>query len=140
MTTVLKISQAASLAVHTMALLSMDREKPLSARDMAATLHASEAHLAKVLQRLAKEGLVSSTRGRGGGFVLMDGADATPLMAVWEVIEGKFVGQACLLETPLCDKGNCIFGDLVKRINEELRGYLMNTRISDVMTTFGGKT
>jgi Rrf2 family protein len=139
MTTVLKVSQAASLAVHTMALLSMDRERPLSTKDIAATLHASEAHLAKVLQRLAKEGLVLSTRGPRGGFVLVDGADSAPLMAVWEAIEGKFGGQACLLETPLCDRGECIFGDLVKRINEDLRGYLTNTRISDVTTTFGGK-
>lgn len=139
MNTVLKVSQAASLAVHTMALLCVDRTRPLSAKDIAGTLHVSKAHLAKVLQRLAREGLVTSIRGPRGGFTLADSAELAPLMAVWEAIEGRFVDQDCLFETPLCEEGTCIFGELVKRINEDLRRYLTNTRISDVKTTFGGK-
>ncbi|MBN2224917.1 MAG: Rrf2 family transcriptional regulator [Deltaproteobacteria bacterium] len=138
MTTVLKVSQAASLAVHTMALLAGDHEKPLSARQIAETLHVSEAHLAKVLGRLAREGLVQSTRGPRGGFVLTEGADRAPLLTVFEAIEGKFAPHDCLFETPLCDEGKCIFGDLVKKINEQMRRYLSETLISDTTVAFGG--
>jgi Rrf2 family protein len=137
MTTLLKISQAASLAVHTMAILAGSRQRPLSAGQIATTLHVSEAHLAKVLGRLARQGLVQSTRGPKGGFVLANGAERTPLMDVYEAIEGKFLPHDCLLETPLCEEGKCIFGDLVGRINEEMRRYLTNTRISDTTFVFG---
>lgn len=137
MTSVLKVSQAASLAVHTMALLAGDRQRPLSAKQIASTLHVSEAHLAKVLGRLARQGLVQSTRGPHGGFVLADGADDASLMSVYEAIEGRFSPHDCLFETPLCDEGQCIFGDLVKRINDEMKHYLTETRISDTTFVFG---
>jgi Rrf2 family protein len=137
MTTVLKVSQAASLAVHTMALLAGDRQKPRSVKEIAATLCVSEAHLAKVLGRLAREGLVQSTRGPHGGFILAEGAERTPLMTVFEAIEGKFAPHDCLFETPLCDKGMCIFGDLVTKINREMRKYLTETLISDTAFAFG---
>jgi Rrf2 family protein len=139
MTTLLKVSQAASLAVHTMALLAHDHHKSLSARQIAQILRVSEAHLAKVLGRLAREGLVQSTRGPGGGFVLADGADRTPLMTIYEAIEGKFSPHDCLFETPLCDEGKCIFGDLVKRINEEMKQYLTETLTSDTTFAFGDR-
>lgn len=137
MTTVLKVSHAASLAVHTMALLAGDHQKSLSARQIATTLRVSEAHLAKVLGRLAREGLVQSTRGPHGGFVLAEGADRVPLMTVFEAIEGKFAPHDCLFETPLCDEGACIFGDLVKTINGQMRKYLTETLISDTTFAFG---
>jgi len=133
----LKISQAASLAVHTMALLARDPRRSLSAKQIASTLNVSEAHLAKVLGRLAREGLVQSTRGPGGGFVLADGAHRASLMSVYEAVEGTFSPHDCLFETPLCKGGNCIFGDLVRKINDEMRQYLNDTRISDTLSIFG---
>jgi Rrf2 family protein len=137
MHTAIKVSQAASLAVHTMALLAAGPQISLSAGHIASTLHVSEAHLAKVLGRLARDGFVQSTRGPGGGFVLAEGAENSSLMDVYEAIEGKFLPHDCLFETPLCKKGTCIFGDLVGRINEEMRRYLTETRISDTTFVFG---
>jgi Rrf2 family protein len=137
MTTLLKVSQAASLAVHTMALLARDH-RSLSVKEIASTLKVSEAHLAKVLGRLAREGLVQSSRGPGGGFILAEGAERTPLMAIYEAIEGKFSAHDCLFETPLCAEGTCIFGDLVKKLNDEMKRYLTETLISDTTGAFGG--
>ena len=56
----MRISEAASLALHTMALLAAEPDKLLSAAAAAGALGASEAHLAKVLGRLAHVGLVES--------------------------------------------------------------------------------
>ena len=69
MTNLLRISDAASLGLHTMGLLA-GRSTRLSTQEIARSLGASEHHLAKVMQRLAKMGLVVSTRGPQGGFVL----------------------------------------------------------------------
>jgi Rrf2 family protein len=137
MNSFLKVSQAASLAVHTMALLAGNRKRSFSAKRIASTLHVSEAHLAKVLGRLAREGFVQSTRGPGGGFILANGAEQTPLMDVYEAIEGKFSPHDCLFEARLCEEGNCIFGGLLKTINEEMKHYLAETRISDTTFVFG---
>ena len=58
MPTVLRISDAAALALHAMVMLAEAPERRMSAKAIASELDASQAHLAKVLQRLAKAGLV----------------------------------------------------------------------------------
>ena len=70
MSSVLKISDAATLALHTAVLLADRTEGPLTTKEIALTFGISEAHLAKVLQRLAKAGIVHSGRGPKGGFLL----------------------------------------------------------------------
>ncbi|MCF8044104.1 MAG: Rrf2 family transcriptional regulator, partial [Desulfarculaceae bacterium] len=66
----LKISEAASLALHTMGLLASRPGEQVPTRELAARLKVSEAHLAKVMQRLGRAGLVRSQRGPKGGFAL----------------------------------------------------------------------
>ena len=51
-----------------MALLAAHPRERMSAGRIAELLGASQAHLAKVMQRLVKAGLVDSVRGPGGGF------------------------------------------------------------------------
>jgi len=75
MNSVLRISEAASLAMHAMMALAAQPEHRRSAQDLARQLDVSLAHLAKVLQRLAKAGYVASTRGPKGGFTLALPAD-----------------------------------------------------------------
>ena len=57
MPNVLKVSEAASLALHTTVLLAANSGELLSTREIASTLKMSAAHLSKVLQRLARHGL-----------------------------------------------------------------------------------
>ena len=99
----LRISEAASLGMHAMGLLSTGLDGPLSARMAADRLGVSEAHLAKVLQRLAKVGLLTSTRGPKGGFALSRDPESVSLLEVFEAIEGPMEPAACLFGIPLCD-------------------------------------
>ena len=138
MATVLKISDAASLALHTMALLANRRERPLTAKEIASTFHASEAHLAKVLQRLAKAGLVLSTPGPHGGFRLRDGAGDMTLLQVYEAIEGPMSSTNCLLGVPVCGGKKCLLGRLVCNLNSQVRGVFSKTRLSDAKAAFQG--
>lgn len=132
----LRISDAASLALHSMVLLAAKPDKPLTTHEVAAELRVSEAHLSKVFQRLAKAGLVNSTRGPGGGFILGKPADAVSLLDVYETIDGPLTGQDCLLGDPTCQGKACLLGGLVKAVNEQMRNYLSSTRLADVTTTY----
>lgn len=130
MANMFRISEAASLGMHMMALLAGSPGRLLTAREAAITLRASEAHLSKVLQRLSRAGLVRSARGPGGGFTLSRG-DIT-LLEVFEAVEGPLDFSGCLLSRPVCGKNRCIMGGLIESTNLVVRKYLANTRVSEL--------
>lgn len=131
MTTWFKISEAASLALHTMALMASSPGRRLSNREVAKALRVSSAHLSKVMQRLVKSGLLESVRGPAGGFALTKPAAKTTLREVYEAIEGPLTSQGCLLEHPVCQGGKCLLGGLVQKIDQQVIEYLSGTRLSE---------
>lgn len=136
MANVLRISDAASLALHTMVMMAARQGQVLSTPAIAEALDASQAHLAKVLQRLHKAGLVESTRGPAGGFRLSRPGDTISLAEVYEAIEGPLGSSRCLLSSPICDGTRCILGDLVPTLNARVKAYLAGTTLADVSGVF----
>jgi len=128
----LRMSEATTLALHTMAYLAANPGDTASAREMAEAFRASEAHLAKVLQRLGKVGLVHSTRGPRGGFTLGRNPEGITLLDVYEAIEGPLAVTGCLFDPPICAGTTCILGGLTLSVNRQVRDHLKNTRLSDL--------
>ena len=136
MSNILKISEAASLALHTMTLLAARSDSLFPTGEVASTLQVSEAHLSKVLQRLARVGLVKSIRGPKGGFKLSRDGHTITLLEVYEAIEGPLRLGACLMGAPICS-GNCILGGLVGTINKEVHEYLAKPKLSELKNVYG---
>lgn len=132
MSTALRISEATSLAMHTMGLLAAAGAEALTTAQIASRLSVSQAHLSKVLQRLGRAGLVHSVRGPGGGFSLARPAREIPLLSVYEAVEGPLSLSNCLLGQPKCGGRGCIFGGLVASVNKQFADYLRKTRVTDV--------
>lgn len=119
-----KISEAVSLGLHTMALLARGGAKRSTNQELAETLGGSAHHLAKVMQRLVRAGLVESVVGPGGGFRVLRAADDIRLVEIYEAIEGPLGEPGCLPTGQLCYGVDCVFGDFVRRINREVCDYL----------------
>lgn len=130
------ISEAASLALHTMAILAARPKERLTTHDLAERLRASAHHLAKVMQRLAKAGLVHSVRGPQGGFQLERPAKTTRLRDVYEAVEGPMDEVGCLLGEPICEGEECVLGEAIHSIHEHLRDYLERTTVADLAAGF----
>ena len=128
----LGISEAASLALHTMVYLAGDPLKHHSAGMLARVIRVSEAHLAKVLQRLVKAGLLVSVRGPKGGFRLARNTEDITLLDVFEAIDGPFDPGECLMHERTCGQMGCLFGDLLGDINQQVRSYLEGRNLEDV--------
>jgi len=129
LSSVIKISEAASLALHTMVVLAKNRNKIFTTKDIAVLLNASKDHLSKVLQRLEKEEFIVSVRGPKGGFKIGKNKEDLTLLQIYEAIDGPLLSTHCLLGNPICNGTNCIMGDL-NRINIQVRDYLTNTKLS----------
>ena len=134
-----KISEAASLALHTVVYLAANRGRIVTTHEIADRLGVSKDHLSKVLQRLSKAGYVKSIRGPKGGFELSPGAENESLLKIYELIEGPLKKTECLLGSKPCGGEQCILGDLISRIDDEFEGYLTRTKISDLVGVFGVK-
>ena len=131
MSNLIKISEAASLAIHSMAILSAMDDRLLSTKEIAETLDASEAHLSKVLQRLARSGLVKSSRGPRGGFSLGKKSKEISLLDIFEAIEGPLKASDCLLKKPIC-RGDCILGGLLSNVDKQVRKYLSEKTLREI--------
>ena len=129
MSRILRIPEAASLGLHGAVILAASPGKPVSARELAERLGASEAHLAKVMQRLVKAGLINSTRGPKGGFMLDKPADSISLLDIYEAIEGHVESTTCLFGAPVCGREACIFGGYLEEFDTHFRHYLANATL-----------
>ena len=127
MSEVVAVSEAVSLAFHGMGLLASGER--MSAKEMAEAVNVSEAHLAKVFQRLVREGLVTSTRGPKGGFELAKSPDEITLFDIYVVIEGAPKVDYCLLHKERCPFGRCIFGSLLGSLTRVFVDYLKKTTL-----------
>ncbi len=129
MPSLLRISEAASLALHAMSVLAESPDQWLSTHHIAKRLAVSENHLSKVSQRLAHAKLVETARGPKGGMRLAKPADEITLLEVYETIDGPLETSDCLLGQPTCGRAECILGDLVSQINRQVTERLSNTTL-----------
>jgi Rrf2 family protein len=132
MSTLIRTTDAAALALHAAAAIAGAKGLRLSAAGIARDLGASEAHTAKVLQRLSKAGLVSGRRGPGGGFVLTRPAARITLREVYEAMEGPRRIQTCMLGAPVCERTDCPLGSLFDRLSEDVFNTLERMTLEEI--------
>ncbi len=126
---ILKVSEAASIAIHSMVVLANKDNEWLSLKDIAKNLDVSANHLSKVLQKLHKAGFINSTKGCNGGFKLSTPPDDINFLEIYETFDGKFDNSQCLLSHNECNNP-CIFGDLVESVNSQVKSKFEKTYLS----------
>ncbi len=132
MSDMIKISEAARIGIHAMAMMAKENHRKLSNSEMARSLKVSEAHLSKVMQKLAKAGLARGVRGPSGGYSLALAPENIRLMEIYEALEGPFSYSDCLLSERICSGESCIMGDLLRAVNKRIEEYFNGTRLSDL--------
>jgi Rrf2 family protein len=128
----LRISEAVSLAFHSMGLLASRKNEVLRTSDIAKTLAVSEHHLQKVHHRLAKAGFIQAVRGPKGGFRIDRPAHEITLIEIFQALEGPLDPCACMMGRPSCEVQDCVLGDLVDRVNSLVREHLENCTVEQL--------
>ena len=127
-----RISEAGSIALHAMVMLSNNSERLVRIKDIAGSFSFSEAHLAKVLNRLVKSALVNATRGPSGGYKLSQPAGEITLKEIYEAIEGKLDENRCMFSIPVCDGTGCSIGEYFTKKSGEVEEIISRTTLSDI--------
>lgn len=110
-----------------------DGNRKFSVDDIAKELDISRHFLAKSLQQLSKQNIISSIRGPNGGFYLSRENKKSNLLAVISCIDGTEVLDQCVLGLPNCSNENpCPFHENVRRFRDDLNIMLENENIEDI--------
>lgn len=91
------LSRTVDYALRAAVALAYRLGKPATTRDLAHDTHVPAAYLTKVLQSLARAGLVESTRGVGGGHQLSRKPSHITLLQVLHSVEDKSRIHSCPL-------------------------------------------
>lgn len=126
MSSFIAISEAASLAIHAVAYIAMHPNKKISVQEISSAMDCNMHHLAKVMQRLVKSKLLRSSRGPGGGFVLLKEPKEISLYDIYVCIDGEIDDPECPFERPKCPFEGCILDDVVRDTNLALKAYLQS--------------
>jgi Rrf2 family protein len=91
-------------------------------------------YLRKIMQILARGGIVVSTRGKGGGFVLARPAAAIRLAEVIRVFQGPVRIHDCLFKARLCpDVRTCPLRKTLDRLESKLVAGLEAVTVADLL-------
>ncbi len=132
MAKIVSYSEAASIGMHGMVLVARAGEI-INVQKIADITGSSRHHVAKVMQRLVKEGFLLSNRGPSGGFHLnMDPKNIT-LLQIYESIEGQVKVLDCPHEKPVCPFGKCILGTVVVQMSQLFRDQLSANTLADLL-------
>jgi len=132
MTGIVNVSEAASIAFHTAFHLATSGDKLVHKQELAEKLRVSQEHLAKIIQRMTRAGILQTVRGPKGGCRLTEGALEMTLLNVFEAVEGPYQQLGCLLKKKICQGECCLLGGLLQKISREVYEQLKSTTLNDV--------
>ncbi len=103
-------------------------------RDIAASEGLPESYLSKLMQALAKDGLVRSHRGAKGGFSLAREPQDISLRQVIEAIDGPIALNRCLAPSEHCDlEETCAIRPVLAEAQRRMLQVLDSTTLQDLM-------
>ena len=113
-------------------LVNQDSEK-LSVIKLATELDIPQPYLSKIMQQLSKGNIISSSKGRGGGFYLNAENMKRPLIDIVICIEGHNVFDKCVLGLNQCsDKNPCLLHQHFKIFKQSLEKSICKDSIKDL--------
>ena len=132
MSKIFSMSDAASIAIHSMVLIAR-AENGINAVRIAEISGFSKNHISKVLQRLVKHGLLKSVRGPAGGFTLKPVPESISLLTIYEAIEGALEVTDCPMAHNICGFDNCIMGNVVNKMTIGFKKFLNEQSLKDYL-------
>jgi len=129
-----KLSKKADYGLIAMKHLANHRQNhSCSANEIAEEYGISATLMAKVLQKLAKHGLVAAKHGSTGGYQLARQADHISALEVLTAIDGPVLITSCVTSHGNCDATDrCSIKEPLQRVNESILGVLNTVTIAQL--------
>jgi Rrf2 family protein len=105
-----------------------------SAKDIAEAYHIPPQLLAKILQTLARAGILVSHAGTNGGYALARNARDINAFDVIRAIDGPLFITSCITIHGTCDlAGHCTIKEPLRKVNDSITKLLSDIHIADLV-------
>jgi Rrf2 family protein len=128
----LKLTKKADYALMAMKHLAEQASAgSRSAKDVSDAYGIPPEALAKILQRLAKAGLLQSQHGTNGGYTLARPAHTISAFEVIQAIDGPLFITSCVTTRGECDQSDrCNIREPLRKVNDSIEAVLKRIKIS----------
>jgi Rrf2 family protein len=130
-----KLSKKADYGLIAVKHLAMHRNEhaSCSANEISEEYGISTTLMAKVLQKLARQGLVAAKHGSSGGYQLAKGPEQISALDVISAIDGPVLITSCVTSHGACDATDkCSVREPLRRVNESILQVLGTVTISQM--------
>jgi Rrf2 family nitric oxide-sensitive transcriptional repressor len=134
----LQFSQRIDLALHGLwALVRLEKSRLVLVSEIARTQNVSTSYLAKVFQQLSCAGLITSVRGKRGGYALARPPEAITVGDVVRVMESGQPMYQCQARERCCDAvPDCLLLRLFAKAEQQMYAVLDEVTLADLLADF----
>ena len=130
----MRLTTKGRYAVTAMLDLCLNYEvKPVTLADISERQGISLSYLEQLFANLRRQGLVSSTRGPGGGYRLSRSADKVSVYQVIAAVDDKGINSRDETLDNMSIKARCLSHEIWYSFSEQIRLYLDSISLADVM-------
>jgi Rrf2 family protein len=128
------VTREADYAIRTVLYLARERERKANVSEIAHAMHIPKSFLAKILQRLVRNNILTSVRGVMGGFRLARKPIDITLLAVLEAIQGPAAINLCAVDGKKCKlSSTCCVHPIWIEIRKDVEKRLQKQTIANLL-------
>jgi len=129
----LRISKLTDYATVILARLAAEPERRFTAAQIALETHLAGPTVSKLLKQLHRQGLVLSTRGSAGGYLLARPPEAVTAAQILDALEGPVALTECAGSSSHCGiERTCRVGHAWQRVNLAIRRSLQEVTLLEL--------
>ncbi len=127
-------SQTVEYAMRAVLALAAGDGSPMTTRQIAEVMKVPQSYLSKVLQSLVRAGLVFSTRGLKGGFVLVKSADEITLLQILNSVNPLKRIESCPLDLAAHSSALCPLHRRLDQAMASVQEAFSTTTLAEVLS------
>jgi len=128
------ITRDTDYALRAVSYIVKNKKRVVTAAEMVGELKIPRPFLRKILQVLSKKGIISSSKGRGGGFILALKPEKIYLLDIVRVFQGPLKLNECTLNKKKCPLvRSCALSRRIGRIEDHVIGELKSVTVAALL-------
>ena len=132
------ITREIDYAVRALKYIAEKGKEKVPVTELVEELSIKRPMLRKIMQELAKAGMVVSYKGNNGGFSLSKRPGDIYLLNLVEIFQGKFSLNECVLNKEICpNRESCILKGKIEGIEENVKRQLESINLKSLMDKEG---